>query len=80
MLAASQQDLDRAEQDPAQLVISGGHFAHSGKLLHAYGLTSCARTTADPGGFPRSSPSPADRGRGGIPAPRPGPREPDQLR
>ena len=42
MLAASQQDLDRAKQNPAQLVTSGGNFSHSGKLLHAYGLTSCA--------------------------------------
>jgi ribonuclease D len=45
MLAASHQDLDRAKQDPAQMVTSGGQFAHSGKLLHAYGLTSCATNT-----------------------------------
>jgi hypothetical protein len=42
MLAASQQDLDRGKQNPAQLLTSGGQFVHSGKLLHAYGLTSCA--------------------------------------
>jgi hypothetical protein len=42
MLAAAQQDLDRAKQDPAQLVTSSTTFAHSAKLLHSYGLTSCA--------------------------------------
>lgn len=42
MLAASQQDLDRGKQNPAQLLTSGGQFVHSAKLLHAYGLTSCA--------------------------------------
>jgi hypothetical protein len=42
MLAAAQQDLDRVKQNPAQLVTNGNQFAHSGKLLHAYGLTSCA--------------------------------------
>jgi hypothetical protein len=44
MLAAAQQDLDRGKQDPAQLVTSSTTFAHSAKLLHAYGLTSCATT------------------------------------
>ncbi len=42
MLAAAQQDIDRGKQDPVQMVTSTGTFAHSSKLLHAYGLTSCA--------------------------------------
>jgi hypothetical protein len=45
MLAAAQQDLDRAKKDPLVLATSGGQFADSGKLLHAYGLTSCAKNT-----------------------------------
>lgn len=43
MLAAAQQDLERAKQNPTQLLTNAHQFAHSGKLLHAYGLTSCAR-------------------------------------
>ena len=42
MLAAAQQDIDRGKQDPVQMVTSTGTFARSSKLLHAYGLTSCA--------------------------------------
>jgi hypothetical protein len=42
MLAAAQQDLGRVKQNPALLFGNTNPFAHSGKLLHAYGLTSCA--------------------------------------
>ncbi len=45
MLAAAQQELDGAKQDPLVLATSGRQFAHAGKLLHAYGLTSCAKNT-----------------------------------
>jgi hypothetical protein len=45
MLAAAQQDLDRVKQNPALLFSNTSPFADAGKLLHAYGLTSCAAHT-----------------------------------
>ncbi len=42
MLATAQQELDKLKKDPAPLE-TGNPFAAAGKLLHAYGLTDCAK-------------------------------------